>query len=130
MQARPGDFRGKLTATALLVLVSLLTAGCGNSATPSIRTPRAASVTIKNFRYTPSTVKITVGDSVTWTNSDSATHTVSVDGGSRGKLESGDISQNRTFRKHFTTSGTFAYHCAYHSFMHGVITVASADSGS
>ena len=48
--------------------------------TPAATAPAAegASVVMKNFAFDPKTVTIKVGQTVTWTNEDSATHTLAV----------------------------------------------------
>ncbi|HEY5630361.1 MAG TPA: plastocyanin/azurin family copper-binding protein [Candidatus Limnocylindrales bacterium] len=80
-----------------------------------------SSVQIANFAFAPADLKVKVGTTVIWTNTDGATHTVTADNGSfGGKLASGD-----TFKETFTKAGTYAYHCAIHSSMTGTVTVTS-----
>lgn len=58
---------------------------------------------------------------VTWTNLDSADHTVTADDGS---FNSGPIGQNQTFNLTFNTPGTFTYHCSIHPGMkHATVVV-------
>ena len=46
-----------------------------SAGTPTIRfAANAGSVTIKNFAFSPKSITVKVGDSVTWTNQDAATH--------------------------------------------------------
>lgn len=80
-----------------------------------------ASVTIKDFKFDPATLTAKVGQEVTWTNSDSAAHTVTVD---TGGVDSGSLSPGATFKHTFDAAGTFPYHCAIHSSMKGTVTVA------
>jgi plastocyanin len=47
-------------------------------------------------------------------------HTVTFDDGS---ADSGNLAPGSTFDHTFATAGTFAYHCAIHSSMHGTVTV-------
>jgi amicyanin len=90
-------------------------------ATQAAGTPTAqgASVEIKNFAFDPKTVTVKVGQTVTWTNQDSAAHTVTGDGG----IDSGDLSKGKSYSKTFDTEGTFDYHCTPHPQMTGQVIV-------
>jgi len=90
-------------------------------ATQTAATPGAqgASVEIKNFAFEPKTITIKVGRTVTWTNQDSAAHTVAGDGG----IDSGDLSKGKSYSKTFDTEGTFDYHCSIHPQMKGQVIV-------
>jgi plastocyanin len=57
---------------------------------------------------------------VTWTNEDTARHTITADDGS---FDSGSIGSGATYQQTFATAGTFAYHCAIHPSMTATITV-------
>ena len=89
--------------------------------TQAATTPVAggASVVMKNFAFDPKTVTIKVGQTVTWTNQDSATHTVTGDGG----IDSGDLPKGQSYSKTFDTAGTFNYHCSIHPSMTGQVIV-------
>jgi plastocyanin len=105
-----------------LVLLGLAaTAGLGVLPVAS-----AAAVTtdasIRNFSFSPDPLTIPVGGSVTWTNDDNATHTVTADDGS---FDSGGTSLHGTFTRTFDTAGSFAYHCNVHRSMHGTVQVAA-----
>jgi plastocyanin len=56
---------------------------------------------------------------VTWTNNDSATHTITGDGG----LDSGDVATGGTYSKTFDKAGTYKYHCSIHPTMTGEVVV-------
>ncbi len=72
-------------------------------------------------RYMPATLHLHVGQSVVFTNTSDAAHTVTAD---NGAFDSGNIAQGATWRYTATTAGTFAYHCTYHPLMHGTIVVS------
>jgi plastocyanin len=78
-------------------------------------------VAIANFAFSPNSLTITKGTTVTWKNNDSVTHTATADSGSfdTGNIASGATSGGVTFN----TSGTFTYHCNIHTYMHGTIIV-------
>lgn len=80
------------------------------------------NVEIKNFAFNPSTTNIKVGDSVTWTNNDGATHTITSDSGT--ELASSGISSGSTYSHTFSTAGTYNYHCSIHTSMKGTIVVS------
>ena len=90
-------------------------------ATQAATTPGAqgASVEIKNFAFEPKTVTIKLGQTVTWTNQDSTTHTVTGDGG----IDSDDLSKGKSYSKTFDTEGAFDYHCSPHPQMTGQVIV-------
>ena len=78
------------------------------------------SVDIRGFAFSPSALTVKRGTVVTWTNSDSAPHTVT---GNNGGPASGTLSQGNTYSYTFTSVGTFPYYCAIHPSMNGSITV-------
>ncbi|MEM3001859.1 MAG: plastocyanin/azurin family copper-binding protein [Candidatus Nitrosocaldus sp.] len=86
--------------------------------------------------YIPSNLKIRVGDTVTWVNNDTVQHTItSGKGVSRyegvtGKLgvadgifDSGLIGRGESWSYKFEKPGRFAYFCAVHPWMIGVVIV-------
>lgn len=76
---------------------------------------------IVNFAFIPVNVTVTKGATVTWTNTDSAPHTVTSDGGA---FSSSTLADGGTFSHRFTTTGTFVYHCAVHPSMAGTVIVS------
>lgn len=81
----------------------------------------AAEVTIKDFAFSPESVTIKVGESVTWTNEDAAPHTAT--GKDRDALQSGKLDQGKSFTQKFDTAGTYDYFCEFHPNMKGVVIV-------
>ena len=92
---------------------------CSTSKTTGTTTS-GSTVNIVNFSFVPGTLPISVGTTVTWTNSDSTTHHVASD---TGVFDSGDMATNATFSYTFNNTGTFPYHCAIHTYMKGTIVV-------
>jgi plastocyanin len=78
----------------------------------------SATVTIQGFKFNPDTVTIPVGGTVTWTNADSATHTVKA-----ADFISDNIPTGATYSHTFTTKGTFQYNCGIHPSMQGTVVV-------
>jgi plastocyanin len=82
------------------------------------------AVAIGGFAFSPATITVSVGDTITWTNNDPQTHTATADDASwnSGNIAGGGGTKAVTF----TTAGTFPYHCAIHSSMTGTVTVTAA----
>ena len=126
---------------ALSALVIL--AACGGSSTNTGTTPttsiptatatqagNAQSVMIitdssGSFAFSPATLTIKAGTTVTWKNATAVGHTVTSDDGK--SFDSGMANpiaaQSGTFSFTFATAGTFAYHCSIHPFMKATIIV-------
>jgi plastocyanin len=68
----------------------------------------------------PWNVTIAAGGTVTWSNKDAQVHNVTSDTGSWTPQ---DINASGDFTRVFATKGTFAFHCAIHAGMTGMITV-------
>jgi plastocyanin len=91
------------------------------SAAPSAPAPAASgAVSIASFSFQPAALTVSAGTTVTWTNNDSAGHTVTADDGS---FKSDTLAKGATFSQTFDTPGTFAYHCSIHPSMTGTVTV-------
>lgn len=82
--------------------------------------PGANEVYIQGMAFSPSTLTITTGTTVTWTNKDAATHTVTSD---TPLFDSGNVAANGTYSYTFNNAGTFAYHCNIHPTMKATIVV-------
>jgi plastocyanin len=87
----------------------------------SARAAATAGVTIRDFAYAPATISVDAGDTVNWTNRDSADHTATGDDFDTGVLAEGQ-SGSFTFRD----AGTFSYVCTIHPNMKGTVRVAAA----
>jgi plastocyanin len=84
-----------------------------------------AAVTIVDFAFQPASLEVPAGSTVTWTNSDAATHTVTDDSGA---FDSGRLAPGASFSQTLDTAGTFTYHCEIHPQMVGTIVVMEASS--
>jgi len=80
------------------------------------------AVTIDNFAFSPANITVKKGTTVTWTNKDSATHTVTETDSLNGP-KSGDLETGKSFVFTFDTVGTYHYHCSIHTSMTGTVTV-------
>jgi plastocyanin len=114
-----------LVALAAVGLFALAAVGFAQAGGPTVDVPAAepggTEVAIAEFAFGPSELTVSVGDTVTWTNLDSAAHTATVSGG--GPIDSGNLEQDDTYDHTFEEGGSFSYICVYHPFMTGTITV-------
>jgi plastocyanin len=115
-------------AIVLVMAGALLLASCsggsGGSNHPAASQSTSASsdhITISNFMFSPMTDRVSPGATVSVTNSDGVTHTLSATG---GQFNTGEIGshQTKTFRAP-TTPGTYHYICQIHQYMLGTIVV-------
>jgi plastocyanin len=84
-----------------------------------------AAVDISLFAFRPDVVFITAGDTVTWTNRDSAQHSVVFLTG-LGQTENFGLGQSSSLR--FIAPGTYKYICGLHGqSMSGTVVVEPAD---
>ena len=74
------------------------------------------------FTFQPTTLNITVGTTVTWSNTTQAQHTATSNDGTT--FSSGTINPGSSFSFTFKNKGTFAYHCNFHPFMKATIIVS------
>lgn len=115
-----------LAAISLAALVVVI--GCGGNSSPVAATPPpaggggggAASVSIANLAFAPTSISVKAGQSVTWQNNDTTTHTATADGGA---FDTGAVAPGASRSATMNTPGTFSYHCTIHPFMTASVTV-------
>lgn len=107
---------------AALALIAIVLVTLSSSVGAQAAQPAAAATDVKidNFAFTPQTVTVTVGTTVTWTNRDDIPHTVvSTDGVFKSKVRDTD----ETFAYKFDKAGTYSYFCSIHPKMTGKVVV-------
>jgi plastocyanin len=125
-------FRGG--ALVMVLAGALLLAACssGGSGSPKAAASGGSSggsggakstnaITISNFMFSPMSVSVAPGSTVSITNKDSVAHTLTATG---GQFDTGDINGGQT--KTFTApskAGTYHYICNIHQYMMGTIVV-------
>ena len=112
-----------LTNGLIMLTMLLITFNISCQATPPTEEEAVSTSTeinISDFAFVPATVTVTVGTTVTWTNLDSVTHTVTSE---TDLFDSGNLARNATFSYSFTDRGTFSYFCANHPYMKGEVSV-------
>ena len=85
----------------------------------------ARDIAIHNYSFTPRTLTVPVGATVTWTNRDFDVHTVVADD-SPPTFKSTGLDTDDSFSFTFKKAGTYSYHCSVHPHMTGEIVVVPA----
>lgn len=112
-------------AIIIIVIVIILAAGIyyfsqktAVAPTSTAPTTSAINIAIKNFAFIPAEFNIKKGDTVVWTNEDSAPHQISGNG-----LQSEILNKGQSFSFTFGAAGIFDYICSLHPGMKGKINV-------
>lgn len=84
----------------------------------------AETVDIVDFAFDPDSLEVKVGDTVTFTNSDSATHTATAEDDAPEAFNTDDIEGGAEAEVTFDTAGDYAYICSIHDYMTGTVTVS------
>ena len=138
MSRTPARFRrSRLMLAGTLIPASLFVAACGGRSDDgapdtdgpkTTATPAGKSVVIDTFMFSPKTLHVQVGDTVTWTNKDDILHTVTSGTREYDAGDSGHVTATRkdgafdmqmdgkgaTGKHTFTEPGTFHYFCDRH----------------
>ena len=110
-----------VSVVSLSLLFSTILVSCSKSSgTSNNAPPEPNTVSIINMTFTPATITVTAGTTVTWKNNDNMTHTVTADDDS---YDSGNIGAGGSFSKKFSIAGTYPYHCSIHPSMTGKVVV-------
>lgn len=118
----------KLLAALLLVLAlgACQNAGMGGVVNGAGYTGgNTAGASISGYAFRPSSVTFPGANmvTVTWTNNDTVTHTVTESSGTPA-FDSGNVAPGQTYNFSFSvTVKTYTYHCSIHPYMTGTITV-------
>lgn len=107
----------RLVSRALLSLVIVVFAGCGDSSTDP---PTPVQVNMQNSAFSPLTVTVQRGGSVRWTNLDNFAHNAVGTG-----FNTGNITLNQSATATFNLAGTFQYACSLHPGMNGTVIVTN-----
>lgn len=112
----------KRTLSLCLAAAALGLAACGGSddepAATAAKAGSGPAVAVADNSFTPASLKVAVGDTVTFENEGAIAHTVTGDDFDSGSLAPGD-----TFTFKASEKGTFDYVCTFHAGMQGTIEV-------
>lgn len=102
------------SVTGIIMMVTLLMISCKkDNIGPD-------EVFMEGSKFSPSTITVAVGTTVTWTNKDHVTHSVT---SNTGMFESGDLTNGDIFKYTFSAAGSYDYHCRFHAGMIGKVIV-------
>ena len=104
---------------AIAIISSSLIFSCKKNSSSSYGSngsgsPGTNQVYMQGSKFNPSTITVSKGTTITWTNKDNVTHTVT---SNTGLFDSGDMTNGKIFSYTFKDAGTFAYYCKYHQSM-------------
>src|SRR6266853_5744012 len=111
-------------AFAMFVALALLSSTHGKDSQTRDSAPVKATkteVTIDNFSFSPNTLTLSVGGTVTWTNHDNVPHVVS--SADNQFKKSPLLKTGQSFSHTFATTGTYSYFCSIHPRMTAKIIV-------
>ena len=117
----------RVVGLGLIAVVAFV--GCSStSSAPSAPSPTASptpvAISIKGFAFNPNQPSIAKGATITWSNDDGTTHTVTsgVPGTPAGKFDQ-RVEPGKTFAFTFIDTGTYEFFCNIHNSMRGTVTV-------
>ncbi|MET7732729.1 cupredoxin family copper-binding protein [Streptomyces sp. NPDC005402] len=111
--------RGLLRAAAVLALLTAWLLPSGQASAASY------SVAMKGYAFSPASLSVPAGSTVTWTNYDTAPHDVKTTSGPLS-IHSPMLNKGQSWSFTFTTAGTYGYVCTVHPDMTAGITVRAA----
>ena len=116
-----------LWIAAALSLLGLMAMSAGRASPPpgaaaagAASSATAVAVSIKDFAYSPQTVTVHAGTTVTWKNLDDEPHTVR---GADAQIRSDALDQDESYSVRFDKPGTYRYGCSIHPKMSGTVVV-------
>ena len=83
-------------------------------------TDTASQVSISNYAFSPASLTVKVGTTVTWINHDDDPHSVD---STEGKFKSKALDTGSKFEFRFTEAGEYPFNCRFHPKMTGKIIV-------
>jgi len=105
---------GAATAT---MLAAVVLPGWAQNATQA----SAGAISIDNFTFTPQTLTVKAGTTVTWTNKDDIPHGIASQNNAFARSKALDTDDSYSFT--FTAPGAYQYFCYVHPHMTGTIVV-------
>jgi plastocyanin len=119
---------GTLVRSVIFAVAAVLAGGAcgdGDKKDGGTQTTPAGdgSVQIVNFMFTPQNLTVKPGAKVTWTNGDTAVHSIK-DTSPLATPVSQDLEKGGTFSITYGEPGSYSYICGIHQYMSGSVTVA------
>src|SRR6476661_2874224 len=110
-------------ATVIVTLVAVAITGLGMIPASNAQQGQPVVVSLRGVSYQPQNLTVPVGTTVTWRNDEPDKTIHSVTG---GPLGSPDLAPGESYSFTFNTAGTFTYHCRFHAYMEGHVTVTGS----
>ncbi|HKX96962.1 MAG TPA: plastocyanin/azurin family copper-binding protein [Candidatus Nitrosocosmicus sp.] len=126
-------------AASLLAILSVIAIGASGNMSAFAQSDKVqasivpGATTLTDTAVSPNPIQAKVGQTVVWTNDDSAMHTVTsglIGAPDAGKLFDSGLAgptaltaKGKTFEHTFDTAGEFDYHCTLHPAMTGQVIV-------
>lgn len=107
------------------LLLAALLAAFGTFALAPPAQAATQAVMMENYAFSPSTLTVHAGDTITWTNHDQAPHDVTTTSAPVA-IKSPMLSTGQSFSYTFKTAGTYSYYCSIHPDMRATVTVLAA----
>jgi plastocyanin len=101
-----------LSTLALLAMLILV---------PNAGAQESRTVYIRDFYFSPGSITVEPGTTVTWVNQGQAPHTATQ---TDGAFDSGTLQPGESYSYTFNQAGTYAYYCQIHPDMTGTIVVS------
>jgi plastocyanin len=109
-------------------VTSLLQVVSSQNETSSVSIVPGSSSPFNGQFYVPNAVTVSPNTSVSWTNQDTSSHTITSGDfttGPSGQFDSGLLNTGATFKHQFTAPGVYTYYCTIFPFMSGVVNVTA-----
>jgi plastocyanin len=114
--------------TSIFLLIFSIPVSLAQNENSSVIIVPGSSSPFNGEFYVPNIVTVSPNTSVTWTNQDTSSHTITSGDfttGPSGQFDSGLVNTGATFTHQFSTPGTYAYYCTIFPFMSGMVNVTS-----
>jgi len=112
VQSRRNFLKKALVGAAALPVLATAARADGHATTHQ--------VSIEGFAFVPANLTINAGDTVVFTNADSAPHTAT---DANGAFDTGRLNRGASAQLTFNSAGSFNYICSLHPNMRGTITI-------
>ncbi|HEX3899434.1 MAG TPA: plastocyanin/azurin family copper-binding protein [Mycobacteriales bacterium] len=115
------------------VVLAVTLAACGGSSSggsspvspgTSPNVAAGPTVTISDFKFSPATLDVKVGTTVTFVQEGAVAHNATGSGAASFIKSPQTMTKGQTYTVTFSKAGTYPYICSIHPFMHGTVVVS------
>jgi plastocyanin len=104
----------------LFIPATILAVAIGLAQDGAVQAAQTIGISAQNFMFSPATITVKAGATVSWVNHDEEPHTIFSDA---GLFRSSALDTNDSFSYTFDKPGTYHYVCTIHPRMMGTIIV-------